>query len=204
MENVQVALAGICPPVRLISCVAGVIVPVVPVESQSPRTGSGVRLSGLAMIRPLGSMSSKLTLVRSVAGFGLVIVNVRVVLPFTGMLAAPKAFAMVGGDWAAATFTSKPNTAIASRKRRTPNRFRSTADINLNALFTNLETSLFGNPRYSITGQKTVTHQARIPEQTICTAKHNTAEPLPVFTNQIRGGLTSTLLPLPRFVKLNS
>jgi len=25
----------------------------------------------------------------------------------------------------------------------------------LNALFTNLETSLFGNPRYSITGQKT-------------------------------------------------
>src|SRR5438067_6057659 len=98
MENVQVALAGICPPVRLISCVVGVIVPVVAVESQSPRTGSGVRLSGLAMINPLGSVSLKLTFVRSVAGLGLVIVNVSVVLPFLGMLAAPNAFVIVGGD----------------------------------------------------------------------------------------------------------
>src|SRR5439155_26294712 len=53
-------------------------------------------------------------------------------------------------------------------------------------------------------GRKPVTHQARMPEQTICTANHNTAEPLPVFTNQIRGRLVSTLLPLLRFVKLNS
>src|SRR5690349_9374061 len=80
MENVQVALAGIWPPLRLILLTVGVITPVVPVGSQKPKTGSGVRLSGLAIINPLGSVSLKATPVKSVAGLGLVMVNVRVTL----------------------------------------------------------------------------------------------------------------------------
>jgi hypothetical protein len=46
-----------------------------------------------------GSVSLKATPVRSPAAvvFGLLIVNVTVVVPFNGMLAAPKAFAIVGG-----------------------------------------------------------------------------------------------------------
>ena len=105
---------------RLILVVPGVMVPVVPVESQLPKTGSGTRLSGLAMIRPEGKVSVKLTLVRSVAGLGLVMVKVRLVLPFTGMLAAPNALLMVGGDCAQTAAGSTLKSA--SRKRETPKR----------------------------------------------------------------------------------
>src|SRR5579859_4766307 len=99
-EKVQVALAGICPPTRLILLICGVITPVVPVGSHEPRTGSNTRLSGLAIINPAGKLSFTLTLVKSVAGLGFVIVKVRVALAFNGTDAAEKALLMVGGDCA--------------------------------------------------------------------------------------------------------
>src|SRR6476646_1281696 len=101
-EKVQVALAGICPPIRLILLLCGVIVPVVPVGSQAPRTGSNTTLSGLAMINPAGKLSFTLTLVKSVAGLGFVIVKVSVALAFKGIDAAEKALLIVGGDCACA------------------------------------------------------------------------------------------------------
>src|SRR6185312_13856863 len=101
-EKVQVALAGICPPVRLILLVCGVIVPEVPVGSQAPWTGSSTRLSGLAMINPEGKLSFTLTVVKSVAGLGFVIVKVSVALPFNGTDAVEKALLIVGGDCACA------------------------------------------------------------------------------------------------------
>src|SRR5947199_2355115 len=95
----------------------GVITPVVPVESQKPKTGSGVRLSGLAMIKPLGSVSLKATPVKSVAGLGLVMVNVMVTLPFLGTDAAENALVMVGGDCAQAA-PANMAAIINSRKDR--------------------------------------------------------------------------------------
>ena len=52
---------------------------------------------GVATTRPAGSVSVKPTPVSAVAAFGLVSVNVSVVVPFTTMLAAPNALAIVGG-----------------------------------------------------------------------------------------------------------
>ncbi len=58
---------------------------------------------GVATTRPAGSVSVKPTPVSAVPAFGLVSVKVSVVVPFTTMLAAPKALAIVGGATAAAT-----------------------------------------------------------------------------------------------------
>ena len=56
-----------------------------------------VKPLGVATIRPLGSVSLKETFSSSVLAFGLVKVKVSEVVPFSGMLASPKALAMVGG-----------------------------------------------------------------------------------------------------------
>jgi hypothetical protein len=57
------------------------------------------------MINPAGKLSFTLTLVKSVAGLGFVIVKVRVALAFNGTDAAEKALLIVGGDcaWAVPT-----------------------------------------------------------------------------------------------------
>ena len=52
---------------------------------------------GVATTRPAGSGSVKATPLSAVAALGLVSVNVSVVVPFTAMLAAPNALAIVGG-----------------------------------------------------------------------------------------------------------
>ena len=52
---------------------------------------------GVATTRPAGSVSVKPTPVSAVPAFGLVSVNVSVVVPFTGMLSVPNALAIVGG-----------------------------------------------------------------------------------------------------------
>jgi len=52
------------------------------------------RLLGLAITKPAGSVSVKLTLV---SAFVAVIVNVRLVVPLSGITGAPNAFVMVGG-----------------------------------------------------------------------------------------------------------
>src|SRR5215469_8287886 len=63
--------------------------------SQVPPT-----LSGLAMINPAGMLSLKPTPVRSVAGFGLVMVKVSVTLSLMPTVGALNDLVMVGGDCA--------------------------------------------------------------------------------------------------------
>jgi len=52
----------------------------------------------LASARPLGKVSVNATPVRLPAALGFVMVNVRLVFPARGMLAAPNDFAIVGGE----------------------------------------------------------------------------------------------------------
>jgi hypothetical protein len=91
-EKVQEPPAAIVPPERLITekpdTVPVVIVPA-PHEPVSP--------FGFATARPAGSVSPKPTPVSATVAFGLVMVKVRVVVPFRLMLAAPNAFVMLGG-----------------------------------------------------------------------------------------------------------
>jgi hypothetical protein len=88
-ENVQELLAAIVPPLRLI-----VFVPCVAVTVPAPHVP--VSPFGVETTSPAGSVSLKATPVNGVA-FGFVMVKLSEVEPFSGMLAAPKAFAIVGG-----------------------------------------------------------------------------------------------------------
>ena len=89
-ENVQEPLAAIVPPLRLI-----VFVPAVAVIVPAPHVP--VRPFGVETTSPAGSVSLKPTPVSATVVFGLVMVKLSEVEPFRGMLAAPKAFAIVGG-----------------------------------------------------------------------------------------------------------
>src|ERR1041385_5774541 len=88
-ENVQLLLAAIVPPVRLM-----VFVPWVAVIVPAPQVP--VRPFGVEMIRPAGSVSEKAMPLSGVP-FGLVMVKLRLVEPFRGMLAAPNTLAMLAG-----------------------------------------------------------------------------------------------------------
>ena len=89
-ENVQEPLAAIVPPLRLI-----VFVPAVAVIVPAPHVP--VRPFGVETTSPAGSVSLKPTPVSATVVFGLVMVKLSEVEPFSGMLAAPKTFAIVGG-----------------------------------------------------------------------------------------------------------
>jgi hypothetical protein len=52
---------------------------------------------GVATVSPAGNASTKLTPVKLIAGFGLVSENVKLVVVFRSICAAPKAFEMRGG-----------------------------------------------------------------------------------------------------------
>src|SRR5262249_57737779 len=80
------------PPERL-TTEAPETVPVVIV----PAPQDPVRPFGVATIRPAGRVSPNATPVRATVALGLVMVKVMLVVPFSGMLAAPNAFAMLGG-----------------------------------------------------------------------------------------------------------
>ena len=88
-ENEQEALVAIVPPERL-TAPEPAVATIVP-EPQEP-----VRPLGVETIKPEGRVSLKATPVIPEVVFGLVIVKVRLVEPLRGMLAAPKAFAIVG------------------------------------------------------------------------------------------------------------
>ena len=88
-EKVQEPLAAIVPPLRLITFVPAVAVIV-------PAPHVPVRPFGVETTRPAGSVSLKATPVSAVV-FGLVMVKLRLVEPFSGMLAAPNALIMTGG-----------------------------------------------------------------------------------------------------------
>jgi hypothetical protein len=89
-EKVQEPLAAIVPPLRLITFVPAVAVIV-------PAPHVPVRPFGVEITRPAGSVSLKATPVSATVVLGLVMVKLSEVDPFSGMLAAPKAFVMVGG-----------------------------------------------------------------------------------------------------------
>src|ERR1043166_26631 len=89
-ENVQLLFTAIVPPVRLIEFEPAVAV-IVPVP-QVP-----VRPFGVETTKPAGSVSVNATPVSPTVRFGFVMVKLKLVEPFSGMLAAPKAFAMLGG-----------------------------------------------------------------------------------------------------------
>src|ERR1051326_8265544 len=114
MNSVQLLLARIVEPVRLM--LLGEIV--TRLVSQSPP-----RLSGLAMSSPEGISSLKLTPVKSVAGLGLVMVNVSVTLWFRPTVAELNALVMVGGDCACTFVTNAPINKSAGKTTRYTKRF---------------------------------------------------------------------------------
>jgi hypothetical protein len=89
-ETVQSPAAAIVPPVKLtdVSREAGENVPPQLVDASGE----------LATTSPEGKTSVKATPVNWFDAFGLVMVNVSVVVPFSAMLGAPKAFEIDGGD----------------------------------------------------------------------------------------------------------
>ena len=89
-ENVQEALAAIVPPLRLMTFVPAVAVIV-------PAPHVPVRPFGVETTRPAGNVSLKPTPVSATVVLLFWIVKVKLVEPFSGMLAAPNALLMTGG-----------------------------------------------------------------------------------------------------------
>jgi hypothetical protein len=88
---VQELFAVIVPPERLTARLPAVAV-IVPLP-QLP-----VRPFAVEIAKPEGRVSVKPTPLRAVLEFGLLMVKLKLVLPFSGMLAAPKALVMLGGS----------------------------------------------------------------------------------------------------------
>jgi hypothetical protein len=88
-ENVQLELAAIVPPLRLIT-----LVPAVAVIVPAPQVP--VRPFGVETTRPAGNVSLKATPVTAVVLL-FWMVKLSEVEPFSGMLAAPKALMITGG-----------------------------------------------------------------------------------------------------------
>ena len=89
-EKVQEALAAMVPPDKLMTPVPAVAVMV-------PAPQEPVRPLGVEITRPAGNVSLKATPVSATVALGFVMVKLSEVEPFSGMLAAPNALAMVGG-----------------------------------------------------------------------------------------------------------
>jgi hypothetical protein len=88
--NVQELLVAIVPPDKLI-----VFVPAAAVMVPAPQ--EPVNPFGVEMTSPAGSVSLKATPVSDTLVFGLLMVNVSEVVPFSGIAAAPNALVIVGG-----------------------------------------------------------------------------------------------------------
>jgi hypothetical protein len=90
MENTQELLEAIVPPVKLT-----VFVPAVAVMVPAPH--DPVNPFGVATSKPAGKVSLKATPLKLCVELLFWIVKVRLVEPFSGMLAAPKALMITGG-----------------------------------------------------------------------------------------------------------
>jgi hypothetical protein len=91
-ENVHEPPAGSVPPERFTT-----EKPEMPPVVMVPAPQEPVRPLGVATFKPAGSVSPKPMPVNATVAFGLVTVKVSVVVPFSGMLAAPNALVNVGG-----------------------------------------------------------------------------------------------------------
>src|ERR1035437_3956560 len=89
-ETLQLAPEASVPPARLTEPDAATAVAVPPHVF--------VRAFGVATTSPAGRVSVKAMPVRLTFVFGLLMLKVRLVVPFRGMLAAPKSLVIVGGD----------------------------------------------------------------------------------------------------------
>jgi hypothetical protein len=89
-ENMHEALPARVAPDKL-------IVPEPAVAVIVPAPHDPLRPLGVATSSPLGSVSVKATPVSDTVVLGLVMVNVRVVVPLSGIVAAPKLFVIDGG-----------------------------------------------------------------------------------------------------------
>src|SRR4029077_19210711 len=89
--NVHELFAAMVPPERLI-----VLVPAVAVIVPAPQVP--VRPLGVEIIKPAGNVSLKPTPDSAPEVVLLLIANVRLVEPFRGMLAAPNALMITGGE----------------------------------------------------------------------------------------------------------
>ena len=89
-DSVQLLPPAIDPPERLAEEAPALIV----VEPPQPLLAFGVEPT----TRPAGKESVNATPVSAMLALGLVMVNVRVVVPFNGTVDAPKAFAIDGAD----------------------------------------------------------------------------------------------------------
>jgi len=85
--NAQLPFAAMEPPLKEITPVAAVVVNVPPHCAAEES----------ATVKPAGNVSVKATPDSAVAVFGLVIVKLNVVVPFSGMVAAPKDLLIAGG-----------------------------------------------------------------------------------------------------------
>lgn len=91
-ENVHEPPAGSVPPERFTTDA-----PEMPPVVMVPAPQEPVRPLGVATFRPTGSVSPKPMPVNATVAFGLVTVKVRVVVPFSGIVAAPNALVKIGG-----------------------------------------------------------------------------------------------------------
>src|SRR5438477_249399 len=107
-ENMHDPEAASVAPVRLTTLVAWVAVIVPP--PQVP-----LRPLGVATTKPAGSVSLKPTPLREAPPFGLVMVKLREVAPFSGMLPAPKDLVMVGGKVVMLAISHRPRPWVAAR-----------------------------------------------------------------------------------------
>src|SRR5260221_2169845 len=89
MDNVHEALTATVPPDRLTDPEPATAVAVPPHVLDSP--------FGVATTKPAGRVSVKATPVNATLAFGLVMVKVKLVEPFNGIVAAPNALVIVGG-----------------------------------------------------------------------------------------------------------
>jgi hypothetical protein len=96
--NVQDPLAASAAPERLMLVSAGLAV--IRPPPQLP-----VRPLGVATANPDGSTSVKLIPLNELA-FGFAMVKLRLVVPFSGMVSAPNAFWMLGGEGVCAEATA--------------------------------------------------------------------------------------------------
>ena len=86
---VQFEAAAIAPP-------ASEMVPLPAIAVTAPPQVLATTL-GVATFKPAGRLSTTDTAVKGTVGFGLPMLNVRVVTPLSGITATPKALLMVGG-----------------------------------------------------------------------------------------------------------
>lgn len=91
-EKLQEPPAAIVPAARFTTAKPETVPVVIVPEPQEP-----VSPFGFATVKPAGSVSPNATPASATVAFGLVMVNVSVVVPFRLMLAAPNALAMLGG-----------------------------------------------------------------------------------------------------------